>query len=228
MNQGNKYKIGLIVPSSNTVMEPDFYNNLPEGYTLHTARMFLKDVTSETEARMLDEFTLPAARDLATISPDIVIFGCTSASALRGIEYEEKLIAEIAQVSGAPAISVSKSVRETLKNLHTQKLVVITPYLDELNERIKASLEQDHFEVLNIEGLQILENTNIARVTREEIIKLAQHAVIGHKPDALFVSCTNFPAVSMLPELRTMFNFPVTSSNQAVLDRTLAAFQQNG
>ena len=128
--------------------------------------MFLEDVTAETEARMLDEFTLPAARDLATISPDIVIFGCTSASALRGNEYEEKLIAEIEQVSGAPAISVSKSVRETLKNLHARQLVVITPYLDELNERIRASLEQDHFEVLNIEGLQILENTKIARVTR--------------------------------------------------------------
>lgn len=74
MSQGNKRKIGLIVPSSNTIMEPDFYRNLPEETTLHTARMYLEDVTAETEARMLDEYTLPAARDLATVSPDVVIF----------------------------------------------------------------------------------------------------------------------------------------------------------
>ena len=122
-------KIGLIVPSSNTVMEPDFYRNLPGNWTLHTARMFLKDVNAKEEAKMLDDYTLPAARDLETIQPDVIIFGCTSAGALRGNEYEEKLIQKISEVSGAPAISVNKSVRETLKLLNARRLVVITPYL---------------------------------------------------------------------------------------------------
>ena len=144
-------KIGLIVPSSNTVMEPDFYRNLPANWTLHTARMFLKDVNAKEEAKMLDDYTLPAARDLETIQPDVIIFGCTSAGALRGNEYEEKLIQKISEVSGAPAISVNKSVRETLKLLNARRLVVITPYLDELNVRIQASLENEGMEVLNIQ-----------------------------------------------------------------------------
>jgi len=214
-------KIGLIVPSSNTVMEPDFYRNLPDGITLHTARMFLEDVTAETEARMLDEFTLPAARDLATLQPDVVVFGCTSAGALRGNAYEEELIQEIGRVSGVPAVSVNKSVRETLRKANASRLVVVTPYLDELNLRIQASLEGDGFEVLHIEGIGIRENTGIARVPQDEIIALAQRALADQQPDALFVSCTNFPAVSVLPVLREMFPFPVISSNQAVLERTL-------
>lgn len=214
-------RVGLIVPSSNTVMEPDFYRNLPTQWSLHTARMFLEDVTAEAEACMLDEFTLPAARDLATVHPDVVVFGCTSAGALRGNHYEDQLIARISQAVKAPAVSVNRSVRETLKRLGAVRLVVATPYLDELNARIQASLENDGFEVLRIQGLGILANTDIASVTTQQIIELAQKTVGSLHPDALFVSCTNFPAVSALPKLRSIYEFPVISSNQAVLDRTI-------
>jgi maleate isomerase len=214
-------RVGLIVPSSNTVMEPDFYRNLPSQWSLHTARMFLEDVTAETEARMLDEFTMPAARDLATIHPEVVVFGCTSAGALRGNQYEDQLIAQISQAAKAPTVSVNRSVRETLKSLEAVHLVVVTPYLDELNARIQASLENDGFEVMRIQGLGILANTDIARVSIQQIIELAQKTVGSLHPDALFVSCTNFPAVSALPKLRRIFEFPVISSNQAVLDRTI-------
>ena len=170
---------------------------------------------------MLDEFTLPAARDLATIQPDVIVFGCTSAGALRGNQYEAEMIEEISKVGGAPTVSVSKSVRETLRKANASKLVVVTPYIDELTLRIRASLEGDGFEVLNIEGLGIQENMAIALVPGSEIVALAKRAVGNLNPDALFVSCTNFPAVSMLPELRRIFPFPVISSNQAVLERTL-------
>ena len=222
MQSEKSQRIGLIVPSSNTVMEPDFYRRLPVDITLHTARMFLEDVTAEAEAHMLDEFTLPAARDLATIQPDVVIFGCTSAGALRGNQFEEDFIQEISRVSGAPTIGVNQSVRETLKKLNAQKIVVITPYLDELNQRIQASLEQAGLEILNIQGLGICENTSIAKVSGQSIIELARNAVGDLQPDALFVSCTNFPAVDVLNRLRGLFTFPVISSNQAVLDRALA------
>jgi maleate isomerase len=222
MSAEKTYRIGLILPSSNTVMEPDFYRRLPASITLHTARMYLKDVTADTEARMLDEFTLPAARDLSTIQPDVVIFGCTSAGALRGNQFEEEFIQEIARASGAFTIGVNQSVRETLKKLEARKLVVITPYLDELNQRIQASLEQAGFEVLNIQGLGIRDNTDIARVPGQRILDLARDAVGVLQPDALFVSCTNFPAVDVLNRLRGQFTFPVISSNQAVLDRALS------
>jgi len=215
--------VGLIVPSSNTVMEPDFYRNLPSQWSLHTARMFLENVTAKAEAHMLDEFTMPAARDLATIYPDVVVFGCTSAGALRGNQYEDQLITQISHAAKAPAVSVNRSVRETLKSLDAVRLVVATPYLDELNTRIQASLENDGFEVMHIQGLGIRANTDIARVSTQQIIELAQKTVGSLHPDALFVSCTNFPAVSALPQLRRIFEFPVISSNQSVLDRTIDA-----
>jgi maleate isomerase len=214
-------RLGLLVPSSNTVLEPDFYKNLPPGWMLHSARMFLEDVTAEAEARMLDEFVLPAARDLATAHPHVVVFGCTSAGALRGNDYDEKLCREISLLTHVPTISVIKSVAEALKEVHAEKVVVITPYIDELNLRIQASLEYDGLKVLRIQGLGINVNTQIAQVPGVKIIELAKSAVEGLKPDALFISCTNIHSFNVLPELRRLLPFPVISSNQAALDAAI-------
>lgn len=76
MTTGVQRRVGLMIPSSNTMMEADFTRGLPDGMTLHTARMYMRDTTRQGEERMLDEFALPAARDLGTVSPDVVVFGC--------------------------------------------------------------------------------------------------------------------------------------------------------
>lgn len=215
-------RIGLMVPSSNSVMEPDFYLNMPAKWTLHTARMFLEDVTPVSEARMIDEFALPAARDLATVRPDVLVFGCTSAGALRGNAFEEQLMADICAKTGIPCISVAKAVRETLRSLGVSRVAVATPYVEVLNQKIAASLEDDGIQVMRITGLGIVANTEIGTVPGQKIIDLAHKAVVGLEPQALFISCTNFPAVSVLEKIRSQFPFPVISSNQAILDAAVA------
>jgi acyl-CoA synthetase (AMP-forming)/AMP-acid ligase II len=89
-------RVGLIVPSSNTVMEADLYRRLPADATLLTARMYLVETTPAGEAAMLDDHLPGAVRDLATARPDAVVFGCTSAGALRGNAYEAELVRRIA------------------------------------------------------------------------------------------------------------------------------------
>lgn len=216
------HRIGLIVPSSNTVMEPDFYNHVPQGWTVHTSRMFLEDVTVEGESRMLDEFTFPAARDLATAKPDVIVFGCTSAGSLRGNDYDTWLINEITQRTGIPAVSVIRSVREQIQKFAGNRVVVVTPYTDEMNVRIQASLAPDGVDVIHIQGLGIVENTQIGVVPQQQILDLGLKAVAGLNPDGLFLSCTNFQAMDVLPELRRRLPFPVISSNQAALDAAIA------
>ena len=88
-------RLGLLLLSSGTVQEVDFYRRVPDGVTVHSARMRLLGTTEADEIRMLDEYTLPAARDLATIRPDVVVFSCTSAGPLRGNAYEESLCARV-------------------------------------------------------------------------------------------------------------------------------------
>ena len=75
----NPLRIGLIVPSSNTVMEPDFHRHLGQTAIVSTRRIFLETVTREAETRMLEEDLPKAAELIRTTAPDVVVFGCTSA-----------------------------------------------------------------------------------------------------------------------------------------------------
>lgn len=183
-------------------------------------------VVSPAIAIKCDEHALPAARVLATARPDVIIFGCASAGGLRGNHYEDQLIEEIQEQTGVVTLSVMKCARSTLQELGASSLVVVTPYIDELNERIRASLETDGFDVLAIRGLQFQDALEIARVTRLRILNLADEAIGRLKPDALFLSCTNFPAMEALSELHGKYNFPVTSSKRAALDKAIAEAQK--
>ena len=111
MSEQRAVRIGLLIPSSNTMMEVDFVRGLPPHATLHTARMFMEDTTAAGESRMLDEFSMGAARDIATARPDVVVFGCTSAGALRGDAYDSELCARISAVTSAPTLSTIQAVR---------------------------------------------------------------------------------------------------------------------
>jgi maleate isomerase len=214
-------RVGLMIPSSNTMMEVDFVNGLGAGATLHTARMYMEDTTPEAESRMLDEFTLPAARDLGTARPDVVVFGCTSAGALRGNAYDEELCRRISDVTGAATVSTIQSVRRAIRSSGAARVGVITPYVDELNEKIKASVEADGVQVVRIAGLGMTENFEIARVDHDAIVDFAASALGDLSIDLVFASCTNFGALSAIPAISARLGVPVVTSNQAVLEGTL-------
>jgi len=188
----------------------------------------MESTTEQGESRMLDDFTFPAARDLATARPDVMVFGCTSAGALRGNPYDAWLTREIEQRTGIKTVSVIKSVREKIQTLAVKRLVVATPYIQALNKRIARSLQDDGLEVLQITGLGIEVNFEIAQVTQQEILELAIRAVGGHEPELLFLSCTNFPAMNSLSAVRELFPFPVISSNQVTLEAAILAAQDRG
>jgi maleate isomerase len=218
-------RLGLMIPSSNTMMEPDFIAGAPPGTTVHTARMYLEDTTAEGEHRMLDEFALPAARDLGTARPHVVVFGCTSAGALRGNDYDARLCEQISELTGAPAVSTIASVRAAIEAAGAATIGVITPYIDELNEKIKASVEADGVRVARIAGLGMTGNFEIARVSRADIVAFAVSALgdlaARGAIDLVFASCTNFGAMAARGEIAAKLGVPVVTSNQAVLEAAL-------
>ena len=219
-------RVGLMIPSSNTMMEVDFIRDLPPGVALHTARMYMEDTTPAGENRMLDEFALPAARDLGTARPDVVVFGCTSAGALRGNDYDSRLCEQISELTGAPTVSTIGAVRAAIEASGAANVGVITPYVDELNEKIRASIEADGFDVAAITGLGITENFAIAEVGEDEIVAFAERALgplaAAGVIDLVFASCTNFGAMAARDAIAERLGLPVVTSNQAVLAAAVA------
>ena len=212
-------RVGLIVPSTNTVMEPDLYRNLPSGTTVHTSRMLLEgSVTIEAEELMLDVYLPESARQIGTLQPDVVVFGCTSAGALRGPAYEQELAGEISKATGAPTITIMGAVVDELRRLGMKSVAVLTPYSEEINDTIKDSLETTGFTVPYINGMDVKGAFNIAAVTPEEIVDYVQEQLKGVDSDCLFVSCANLKSMDVLNDIREVAGRPVVTSNQAVLE----------
>ncbi len=212
-------RVGLIVPSTNTVMEPDLYRHLPAGVTLHTSRMLLEgSVTIEAEELMLDVYLPECAKQIGTLQPDVVVFGCTSAGALRGPAYEQELAEKLSRSAGAPTVTIMGAVVEELRRREFNSVAVLTPYSAEINDTIKDSLEASGFSVPYINGMDVRGAFNIAAVTPTEIIEYARQQLEGVAADCLFVSCANLRSVDVLGELRAVAGRPVITSNQAVLE----------
>lgn len=214
-------RVGLIVPSSNTIAEVDFYRGLPARATLHTGRMYLEETTPEGESVMLDDHLPTAITDLATARPDVMVFGCTSAGALRGNAYEAQLIARIAEETSAETFSVAASVRRAIKSRSARRVGVVTPYVQSLNDKIRESLEGDGLEVAGIHGLGITDNFAIAAVEPERIAAFADECFGGSDIDLLFASCTNFRALEARERIEQQLGVPVVTSNHAALEVVL-------
>jgi len=211
-------RVGVLVPSSNTVVENDFSTTADSRYTVHTARMFLATTTAEKEREMLTDHAPQAARDLGSAQCDVVVFACTSAGALLGIEGEAQLIEDLKNLAGAPVISTNEAVANKLRGLGAKKVAVFTAYVEELNAQIKKTLEDRGIEVTQIDGMGITDNVEIANVAPEEIVEFVRSSITSSDHEAIFVSCTNLPAISAIEELEKEFKVPVITSNSATVD----------
>lgn len=216
-------RIGIIVPSTNTVAEVDFQTYAPEQFSVHTSRMFLDATTAESERRMVFDYLPAAVRDIATMQPHVVVFACTSAGAVIGPEHEDKLVADMSEAVSAPVVSTNAAVQKSLVAVGPSRLAVLTPYVDDLTGKIRDGLERVGVTVAHAVGMGIVDPFAIAEVSPSDILDFAEKQLAGVDFDALFVSCTNLPAMAALPALRERFGVPVVTSNQAALDAAVEA-----
>jgi len=212
LGYGRRRRVGLLVPSSNTTMEPEFYMMAPAGVSIHTARMRLVETTAETLIEMA-EYAESEADLLATAEVDVIVYGCTTGSLVGGVEWEEGLVQRIESGTGVPTLSTSGAVVDALKAVNARRVAVATPYTDDLNELERDFLESYGMEVTAIRGLGIVRNVDIGRTEREAVRKLARSVAGG--ADAVFISCTNLPTIDLIEPLEAELRRPVVTSNQA-------------
>ena len=209
-------RIGLIVPSSNTVMEPDFHRRFSGTAVVSTTRMFLEQVTPEAEIRMLADDLPRAAELIRTTAPDTVIFGCTSAGSLEGLAHDEQIRRTIENASGARTVTVLDAVMTELRRLNPRRVAVFTPYMEDLTNRVARCVAEGGYQISQSAGMGIQQNLDIGRVTPEEIVSFVQSR-LSADVDCLFLSCTNWRAVEAIELLGRMLGVPIVSSNQAAM-----------
>ena len=214
-------RLGLLLPSSGTVQEVDFYRRVPPHVTVHAARMRLPSTTEADEARMLDAHVLPAAADLATMRPDVVVFSCTSAGALRGRDYETRLCGEIAETAAAPVVTTMEACRDALARLGVRSVDRGHPVPRVLDRADPDGARGRRPGGPVARGLGLTDSLDIAAVTPEAIARFAVETFRHGPADAVFVACCTFRAFDARDAITAALGVPVVTSNQAALDAAL-------
>ena len=214
-------RVGLIVPSSNTVMEPDFHRHLGKAAVVSTTRIFLEDVTRDQELAMLENDLHRAIELIRTTAPDVVVFGCTSAGALGTSAHDEGIGERIRQGAEAPVVTVLGAVVSKVRALDPRRIAVFTPYTDDLTNKIASSLTEAGYPPIKAAGMGIRANLDIGRVPTSEIIRFVESQMEGCSPDCIFLSCTNWQSTAAIEPLQTKLGMPILTSNQAALDAVL-------
>jgi maleate isomerase len=215
---GLRIGVGLIVPSSNTVMEPDFHRHLTNTAVVSTTRIFLEQITREAELRMLEEDLSRAAQLIRTTAPDIVVFGCTSAGSLDGLDHDLRVGQTIEQITGVKTVTVLQAVLAQLGKLGAERVAVFTPYEEELTNSVAQCVGEGGYKVVLCEGMGIRQNLDIGKVAPDEIVSFVKSHMTGVAADCLFLSCTNWRAMEAIESLRNELGLPVVSSNQAAIE----------
>jgi len=212
---GWRLRIGVLIPSTNTVVESELNRMVPRGVSLHAARMMLTETTAETLTGMVDE-SEEAAERLATAKVDIILYACTSGSFVGGVEWEENITRKISKRTGIPAITTAGSVVAAFQAIKAKKVSMATPYIKDLHEREISFFSEKDFDIIASEYLGLKENTVIGSQYPEKAYGLAKKS-LRQDTDTIFISCTDLRSIEILQLLENETGRSVISSNQASL-----------
>lgn len=214
---GWRARLGLVHPSLGWTPDHEWPRMLPRGVLCLIARMPLKATTPE-ELLKMGEHAISAAELLASARVDLICYGCTVETVLKGIEYDKILTEDIQKATGIPAKTMAGGVVEALRELKALKIAIVTPYIEEINKREKVFMESIGFEVVYEKGLGISDTIEIAKISPGTVYRLGKEALAkAPEADALFLSCGNLRTIEILSTLEKDMGKPVISSNQALL-----------
>ncbi len=211
----SRAKIGYVLLATEQTVQDDVIRLRPPGVGIHFARAAIADsITNESLAAQADLLADCAATLLPDGSLDVACYACTSGSLVIG---EERVFAELKRgAPGAQATSLITGVIRALRQLDARRIVVATPYLDEVNRREVDYLEQAGFEVISLCGLNLEKDSDMVRVAPDFIAEFAL-AQDRAEADAIFVSCGALRTLEVIGEIETRAGKPAICSNQAMI-----------
>ncbi|ARP80012.1 hypothetical protein CAL12_03685 [Bordetella genomosp. 8] len=207
-------RVGLIVPSVNAVIEPDYARLGLPGLTFHATRVMLRETTPEG-LRAMNAGVAQAAELIASVTPDVVAYACTSGSFIDGEAALARQLESLEAIAGCPVVATSRCIVESLRALDIRGVALATPYLDSVNDAERAFLQSHGFDVVGVEGLG-LSGKAIREVAPDAVAELIRRA---DRPaaQAVFVSCTDFRALEVAGRMEAELGKPVLTSNQVTL-----------
>ena len=214
-------RLGVLVPFTNTNLEPDLTLLRPPGVSLHFARLGGYDIDAIPDddqmaglgAAPLDE----PLQLIAGVKPDVVLYGCTSATLTQGVQFDRDLAGRIRNDTGAATVTAAGALVHALKALGAARIGFASPYVGAINRLAVGFLADCGIETVQCADIgRELDNYGQGELSPEEVFELgvrADHA----DAQAIVLSCTDMRGVETVERLEAALDKPVVCSNQAML-----------
>ena len=215
--------IGLVWPGPVEPSEIEETNRfLPVGVTARYSPTGgeAEPITLERLFRMAESSDIEKAASMF-MAPDVdvIAYACTSASYVRGVGGAADIEDRIEQATGLPTTTTSSAVVRALHAASVRRVSVLSPHVDELNERLGAFLDESGFDVVHMRGLNRLRG--IEQIPPEEIEELVVHLVDRPEADGVFISCTGMKTAVIIDRLQERIGKPVVTALQATIQGSL-------
>jgi len=230
----SSYRVGLLVPSSNTTMETEVPEVLRrvgaetrDRFTFHSSRMRMKTVSaSELAAMNVDADR--AAVELADASVDVMAYACLVAIMAqgRGKHREiEKRLAKISADAGDP-VDVVSSAGALVAGLHhigARKVSIVAPYVKPLTARVVDYIEGEGIEVQDAISLEVEDNLAVGRLDQGQLPEIACRLDIGGADAVVLSACVQMPSLDAISAAEAAVDLPVLTAATATSWKVLSA-----
>ena len=219
-------RIGLITLASDFRIEKDF-NNIIYGKDIDLYCNRIKcynPLTNETLKKMADDIPNVAKDILPDQKLDCVAYGCTSGTIAAGYQ---SIFEKVNSVKPNTKVTTPiTSAINAMKSLNIKKLSIFTPYTNEINQSVINYFEKENIEIDELSYFDIASDLDIGKVDPQYLFDSLSKIDMS-KSDALFISCTALPVLSLITELEKKINKVVLSSNQTLIWDTLKEINYN-
>jgi maleate isomerase len=215
---GGQPIVGLLIPSVNTVCEPELHALVGDAAHLQSNRVGasadLSDDSVINTLASMDAQLEASARCLASARVRAVAYCCTAGSFYGGGGMQEEVVARLAAAASAPATTTTAASLAALHALGVARVGVVTPYVGVLNERLTALFEGEEVEMLSLETADNADAYANAELSSEQVAELVYRADRA-KAEGIYIACTNVWTCHLIADLETELGKPVVTANQA-------------
>lgn len=208
-------RVGLLVPSNNAVIEPEFARMAPDGVSTYGARVPCGVEPPERLEEKLREAETQAAR-LAETRVDVIAYACLATSFFRPEGWSEAFCRKIEGATGGiPCLTAESALVQALQAVGAKRLAVATPQPSSRNGQVEWILGRAGFHVCGIKSLEIGDLAAVNVPDPEEAYKLGCEANRA-EADTLCILATDFRTIEAIEPLERDLGKPVVTNNQAI------------
>lgn len=215
---GRPMRIGMIVPSSNTCLEPQSYRILGDrtDVTLHFARIGVTRIALDTGSdKQFDGATMTAAAELLKPADvDVVVWNGTSGSWL-GVAHDREMVEHITETTGLLATTSALAYFDAFKQFGLSRVGLVSPYTQDVNDAVSDNYATEGIHVVAERHLGLTVNESFARVAPADLLAPSLEVAAGERgvfPDTLIYLCTNLYGAPIVEQVERETGIPVLDS----------------